>query len=102
VAITSFGERIVLDEKDLFYDGRSKIAIRNMTKQLDITLENQHMEDIQVTLYDMNGKPLKTSKFNKQTYLWNIKFNMEGLPNGSYIISINSMHVKHAKQVIKL
>lgn len=102
VAVTSYGERIVLDQKDLFYDGKTKIAVRNMTTQLDISLENPHMEEIQVTLYDMNGRPLKTSKFSKQTYVWNIKFDMQGLPSGSYVIGINSVHVKHAKQVIKL
>jgi hypothetical protein len=69
---------------------------------LDITVENSYMENLQMVLYDMSGRPLRTKTFNKQTYIWNTKFDMQGLPSGTYVISINSAHVKHAKQVVKL
>lgn len=102
VAVTSYGERIVLDQKDLFYDAKGKFTVKNMPAMLDITIENNFMEPLTLTLYDMNGKPLRMKTFTKQTYLWNTKFDLQGLPSGSYIISAQSLNYKHAKQIIKL
>jgi len=102
VAVTLYGERIMQDEKNLLYDSKLNVVVRNMINQLDITIEDQHLEDIQVNLYDLNGRPLKSSKFSKQYYLFNTKLSMEWLPKGSYIVSINSAHIRYAKQVIKL
>ena len=100
-AVTTYGERILLDQKDLYHDGRSKLRVRNLTTQLDITIENSHMEDIHMVLYDMNGRPLKTSRISKQTYFFNTKFDLQGLPAGSYVIGINSPHIRYAGQVAK-
>ncbi|MGB4771336.1 MAG: hypothetical protein WBP58_07750 [Chitinophagaceae bacterium] len=102
VAVTSYGERIVLDQRDLFYDAKGKFTVKNMPTMLDITIENNFMEPLTLILYDINGKPLKMKTFTKQTYLWNTKFDLQGLPSGSYIISAQSLNYKHAKQVIKL
>lgn len=102
VAVTSYGERIVLDQRDLFYDAKGKFTVKNMPSMLDITIENNFMEPLTLILYDMNGKPLKMKTFTKQTYLWNTKFDLQGLPSGSYIISAQSLNYKHAKQIIKL
>jgi len=101
IAVTAYGERIRLDQKDLYNDSRTKVRVRNMTSQLDITIENSHMEDIYLVLYDMNGRPLKTSKISKQSYFCNTKFDLQGLPAGSYVIGINSPHIRYAGQVAK-
>jgi dienelactone hydrolase len=102
VAVTSYGERIVLDQKDLFYNAKGKFTVKNMPSMLDITVENNFIEPLTLILYDMNGKPLKMKTFTKQTYLWNTKFDLQGLPSGSYIISAQSLNYKHVKQIIKL
>lgn len=102
VAVTSFGERIVLDQKDLFYDKKGAFTVKNMPTMLDITIENAYMEPLTLVLYDMNGKPLRMKTFEKQTYNWNTKMDLQGLPAGSYIIHAQSTKYKYAKQVVKL
>jgi hypothetical protein len=82
--------------------GSGKISIKNMTSMIDLTITNPHMEDVIVNLVDMNGRSVRMMKFNKSTSSLNTKISMSDLPNGTYIISITSPHIKHAKQVIKL
>jgi hypothetical protein len=102
VAVTMYGERIILEEKDLLYENKQKVVVRNMINQLDIIIEDQNIEDIQVMLYDLNGRPLKSSKYSKQYFTFNTKMSMDELPKGAYIISITSAHIRYTKQVIKL
>jgi hypothetical protein len=60
------------------------------------------MEPLTLVLYDMNGKPLRMKTFEKQTYIWNAKMDLQGLPAGSYVIQAQSTKYKYAKQVVKL
>jgi predicted esterase len=101
-AIATNGKKIVLQQKDAYYVDKSKISIKNMTNSLDITVENPFMEELTVMIHDLNGKPLGMKTFQKQSFTWNTKWDMQSLRPGTYVLSISGQNVKYAKQVMKL
>jgi hypothetical protein len=100
-AVTIYGEKIMLEQKDLYFDERTKIKIRNMTSQLGITVENSYMEDLQLVLSDIYGRSLIINTLHKKSILFTTMLDMQGLPPGTYVLAIHSRHFRYTRQVAK-
>ncbi len=101
-AVTIFGEKIPIKEEDIFYENRGRVDVRNMVDMLDVTVMNPYQEELELTLMDINGRPLSRQKVKKENFTWNSKVSMKNLNSGVYVLKISGQHVQFAKQVVKL
>lgn len=66
-------------------------------KVVNIT-NNENMLVNQITIYDINGKQISTQTFNNEG---GIQLNIEGLPNGTYLLHIETNEAMVVKKLVK-
>jgi hypothetical protein len=101
-AVTLYGEKLILQEKTLVFTEQSKIIVKNLTDRLETSITSNLEETINFTLFDMNGKAMKSIQARKDAYQLRQTIDMQGLPRGTYVLRILSPTIRSSKQVIRL
>ena len=101
-AVTLYGEKLILQEKSLVFTEKSKIVVKNLAERLETSISSNLQETINFTLFDMNGKALRSVQARKDVYTLRQTIDMQGLPRGTYVLRILSPTIKSSKQVIRL
>jgi hypothetical protein len=101
-AVTLYGEKLILQEKSLIFTEKSKIVVKNLSERLETSISSNLEETINFTLFDMNGKVMKSVQARKDVYTLRQTIDMQGLPRGTYVLRILSPTIKSSKQVIRL
>jgi hypothetical protein len=101
-AVTLYGEKLFLQEKTLVFTEQSKIIVKNLTDRLETSITSNLEETINFTLFDMNGKAMKSIQARKDAYQLRQTIDMQGLPRGTYVLRILSPTIRSSKQVIRL
>jgi hypothetical protein len=101
-AVTLYGEKLILQEKSLVFTEHSKIVVKNLAERLELSISSNLEENINFTLFDMNGKALKSVQARKDIYTLRQTIDLHGLPRGTYVLRILSPTIKSSRQVIRL
>ncbi len=101
-AVTIYGEKLILQEKSIVFTEKSKLNIQNLAERVEVSISSHLEEDINLTLFDLNGKALKSIKLRKDVYNIRSTVDMRDLPRGTYVLRILSPTIKSSKQVIRL
>ena len=101
-AVTSFGEKVYLGEKKLFFDNRGSVSIKNLTRRIDITVNSNRQEQINVVVYDILGRPVTQIVENKQNNTLRITIAMDTYKNGVYVVKVTGASgMQSVKQIVK-
>jgi predicted esterase len=101
-AVTSFGEKVYLGEKKLFFDNRGSVSIKNLTRRIDITVNSKRQEPINVVVYDILGRPVTQLSENKLNNTLRMTISMDAYTNGVYVVKVTSAGgMQSVKQVVK-
>jgi hypothetical protein len=76
--------------------------VKNLTDRLETSITSNLEETINFTLFDMNGKAMKSIQARKDAYQLRQTIDMQGLPRGTYVLRILSPTFRSSKQVIRL
>jgi SprB repeat len=101
-AVTIYGEKLILQEKSIMFAEHAKITLKNLAERLEVNISSNLEENINFTLFDMNGKALKSVQARKDVYSLRTTIDMQFLPRGTYVLRILSPTIKSSKQVIRL
>jgi hypothetical protein len=101
-AVTLYGEKLILQEKSLVFTEHSKIIVKNLAERLELSISSNLEESINFTLFDMNGKAMRSVQARKDIYTLRQTIDMQGLPRGTYVLRILSPTIKSSRQVIRL
>ncbi|HLO82007.1 MAG TPA: hypothetical protein VK166_13660 [Chitinophagaceae bacterium] len=101
-AVTIYGEKLLLQEKSIMFTEKSKLNIQNLAERIEVTISSHLEENINFTLFDLNGRALKSLNTRKDIYSIRTTIDMHDLPRGSYVLRIISPTIKSSKQVIRL
>jgi large repetitive protein len=101
-AVTIYGEKLILQEKSIMFAEHAKITLKNLAERLEVNISSNLEENINFTLFDMNGKALKSIQARKDVYSLRTTIDMQFLPRGTYVLRILSPTIKSSKQVIRL
>jgi hypothetical protein len=101
-AVTIYGEKLILQEKSIMFAEHAKITLKNLAERIEVNISSNLEENINFTLFDMNGKALKSVQARKDVYSLRTTIDMQFLPRGTYVLRILSPTIKSSKQVIRL
>jgi hypothetical protein len=101
-AVTVFGEKILLVERNLFFSDLGSAVVKNLTDKLEINVTSAREEKVFVILYDAAGRALKRMQENKNANLFRMTVPMNDLPRGYYVLKLmTSSGLQMSKQVVK-
>ncbi len=101
-AITSFGEKILLGEKKLYFSGNGSIQIKNLVNRIDITLTSSREEKVTIQLFDILGRPVQRSVISKSGSVMRTSIDMSQLKSGIYVVKVSTASgMQTVKQVVK-
>lgn len=101
-AVTSFGEKVYLGEKKIFFNELGSVQIRNMINTVDITITSSREEKVTIQLFDMLGRPVSQTVVNKSALVYRTLVPMSGLQNGMYVVKVaTASGMQSVKQVVK-
>jgi Secretion system C-terminal sorting domain len=72
-----------------------------VVSSLMLELVNPSTGVIQVSLTDMQGRPLKKWKFQKTSLSWQQSIDISGIPKGNYIIQLNGNNIHEVQRFVK-
>jgi hypothetical protein len=81
---------------------KSKLNIQNLAERIEVSISSHLDEKINFTLFDLNGRALKSLNVMKDLYNIRTTIDMHDLPRGTYVLRILSPTIKSSKQVIRL
>lgn len=99
---------IIYNYNDLFNKNNIKINVSNIfpnpfNTQFNIELENYKIQDIEVILYDFNGKVIKNLyKGNIKVGINKLSFEVENLAEGNYFINLHTNGTVVYKKLLKV
>jgi hypothetical protein len=101
-AVTIFGERVLLVERNLFFNDVGTAIVKNLTDRLEINVTSAREERVYIILYDAAGRPMKRMQETKNSNLFRMTVPMNDIPKGYYVLRLlTSSGLQVSKQVVK-
>jgi hypothetical protein len=66
-----------------------------------LIINNEETGDISCTLYDLNGKFIRSYQFKKTTRYVQHILDMYSIPKGDYILSVRGNTINESKRILK-
>ncbi|HSF45739.1 MAG TPA: T9SS type A sorting domain-containing protein, partial [Chitinophagaceae bacterium] len=101
-AVTEFGERILLVERNLYFNDLGNATVKNLVDRLEVNVSSSKEENVYLILYDAAGRIVKRMQENKSGNLFRTTVSMQDIPKGYYILKLmTSSGLQLTKQVVK-
>ena len=101
-AVTVFGERVLLVERNLFFNDLGNATVKNLVDRLEVNVTSAKEENVYLILYDAAGRIMKRVQETKNSNLFRTTVSMSDIPKGYYILKLmTSSGLQLTKQVVK-
>ena len=101
-AVTVFGERVLLVERNLFFNDLGNATVKNLVDRLEVNVTSAKEENVYLILYDAAGRIMKRVQETKNSNLFRTTVSMSDIPKGYYILKMmTSSGLQLTKQVVK-
>jgi poly(3-hydroxybutyrate) depolymerase len=101
-AVTVFGERVLLVERNLFFNDLGNATVKNLVDRLEVNVTSAKEENVYLILYDGAGRIMKRMQETKSSNLFRTTVSMSDIPKGYYILKLmTSSGLQLTKQVVK-
>lgn len=105
VCMNLLGKVIFSDIRSVSYPVQVQTEISIMPNPVfnnaSLIINNDATGDISCTLYDLNGKFMRSYQFKKNTRYMQHILDMYSIPKGDYILSIRSNTINESKRILK-
>lgn len=103
--INSLGQTIFSGVQSVRYPRQAKTEISIMPNPVfnnaSLIINNEETGDIPCTLYDLNGKYIRSYQFKKTTRYVQHILDMYSIPKGDYILSVRGNTINESKRILK-
>lgn len=101
----NLGQVIFSGVKSVSYPSQAKSEISIMPNPVfnnaSLIINNDETGDITCTLYDLNGKYIRSYQFKKNNRYMQHILDMYSIPRGDYILAIRSNTINESKRILK-